>query len=183
MNAPAALALLLGLITAPQPAGDPEDRPGVEVVRIKRDFGKPHFDLALDAWPDPTHTRIDHVRLRWVNTSEHDRRKPLGPIASRLVQLRVHRDADRRLSVTVTGDDKEFLFHLELTPEGAIQAHVAAVGEGGQPIPKCRAEAARLITHRVFGLPTGLAHIEVLCLSDRGEPHTAAKIDHRQLDG
>jgi hypothetical protein len=26
---------------------------GAEVVRVKRDFGKPHFDLVIDAWADP----------------------------------------------------------------------------------------------------------------------------------
>ncbi len=35
----------------------------VEVLRVKRDFGKPHFDLAIDAWLDADATRLDEARL------------------------------------------------------------------------------------------------------------------------
>jgi hypothetical protein len=40
-------------------AATAESLPATEVVRIKRDFGKPHFDLVIDAWADPEAARLE----------------------------------------------------------------------------------------------------------------------------
>jgi hypothetical protein len=63
---------LVALVGAADPTSAESAESATEVVRIKRDFGKPHFDLAIDAWTEGE--RLDRVRLLWVNTSEADRR-------------------------------------------------------------------------------------------------------------
>jgi hypothetical protein len=166
-----ALAGAVEPVTTQAPEG-----PGIEVLRIKRDFGKPHFDLAIDAWT--AGDRLEQTRLWWVNTSEADRRKPLGPMIERMVKLRYRRSSDRALNVTVHGDDKEFVFSVELDPEGKVHAFVAVDTDDGRTISRCRTDSARLIAHRVLGLPVGLAHIAVTC-SEGGASHKG-RVRHTQ---
>ena len=167
-----ALALLAGASAL--------DPGAVEVVRITRDFGKPHFSLAIDAWPDAPAAALAEARLRWVNTAEDDRRKPLGAFTERLVKLRYRRDSAAALTVTVTGDAKEFAFSIELAPDGAVHAFVAADTAEGRHLPRCRAAAAHLIARRVLGLAVGLDRIDVTCVDDRGHGHPA-QIRHRDV--
>lgn len=155
-------------------------KPGIEVVRVKRDFGKPHFDLAIDAWTSPDATRLDEARLWWVNTAEADRRKPLGPMVERMVKLRYHRGSSRSLTVTVTGDNKEFAFVLELAESGELHAFVAVDTDDGRHVARCRTTSARLIAHRVLGLPVGLARVSVTCKDEGGTVHKGT-VRHREV--
>lgn len=169
-----ALALALAAQQAepapPEPLAAP-DPARVEVVRIKRDFGKPHFDLAIDAWADGDGKRLDRTRLWWVNTGEHDRRKPLGAVIERMVKLQYARLSSRAVTVTVTGDGHQFTFTVELDPGGQIHAYVAVDTDDGRFIPRCRTEGARLVARRVLGLPVGLARIAVTCSDTGGAVH------------
>lgn len=148
------------VVADPEPVAEPA---GVEVVRVKRDFGKPHFDLVIDAWIGGEGARLDEARLWWVNTSEHDRRKPLGRVIERMVHLQYRRLSSAALTVVVAGDSKEFTFTVELAASGEVHAFVAVDAEDGRFIARCRTESARLLARRVLGVPVGLDRIAVTC--------------------
>lgn len=152
--------------------------PGIEVLRISRDFGKPHFSLAIDAWLDGE--RLDDARLWWVNTGEQDRRKPLGKLIERLVKLQYRRVSGTTLSVVVAGDGKEFTFTVELGQDGSVGAYVPVDTEAGAYVPRCRAESARLLARRALGLPVGIARISVTCRDDGGAVHSG-QVRHRDV--
>lgn len=180
------------LIVLFAPAGDPPPvvavdppaveagPPPIEVVRIKRDFGKPHFDLVIDAWADPGTKRLDEARLWWVNTSEADRRKPLGRLVERMVKLQYRRLSSKALTVVVAGDDKEFTFTVELAADGKVAAYVAVDGEDGVFVRRCRADRVHLIARRVLGLPVGITRIDVSCYDREGALHSG-RVRHRAL--
>lgn len=151
--------------------------PAVEVVRVKRDFGKPHFDLVIDAWSDAG--RLDETRLWWVNTSESDRRKPLGRVIERMVHLHYQRLSETALTVVVAGDGKEFTFTVELAADGKIHAFVPIDTDGGQHITRCRTDSARLLARRVLGMPVGIDRIAVTCR--HGGALHRGQIRHREV--
>jgi hypothetical protein len=150
-----------------------------EVVRVKRDFGKPHFDLVIDAWSGEEAGRLEATQLRWVNTSEHDRRKPLGRMIERMVHLQYKRLSSARLTVVVAGDGKEFTFTVEQAADGEIHAYVPVDTDDGRFIPRCRAGSARLLARRVVGLPVGIDRIAVTCSEAGASYH--GQIRHRPV--
>src|SRR5688572_22533335 len=63
-----------------------------EVLRIRRDFGMDHWEIALDGWlSQAVDGRIEDVRLWWVNTDEADRRKPFSAYLRRHLVFEVRR--------------------------------------------------------------------------------------------
>lgn len=150
----------------------------IEVVRVKRDFGKPHFDLVIDAWTDADAARLATTRLWWVNTSEADRRKPLGRMIERMVHLQYKRLSGTAWTVVVAGDGKEFTFTVELT-DGKVHAFVAIDTEDGRHVPRCRTDSARLLARRVLGMPVGIDRIAVTC-RDGATVHRG-QIKHREV--
>lgn len=160
-------------VEAPDPAAP------TEVVRIKRDFGKPHFDLAIDAWQAGP-SRLEKVQLLWVNTSEDDRRKPLGRMIERMVDLKYKRLSERSFKVVVAGDDKEFTFTVELAQDGGMATYVAVDTEGGQHVARCKTDSARLMARRVLGIPVGISKVEVKCRDAGGTAH-AGMIRHKPV--
>ncbi len=158
-------------------ASEPVTAPA-EVVRVKRDFGKPHFDLVIDAWADAT--KLHRTQLWWTNTAEADRRKPLGALIERMVKLQYRRISSTSLTVAVAGDGKEFTFTVELGGDGQVHAYVAVDTEGGQHIPRCRTTSARLLARRVMGLPVGIARIAVTRKDGVGAVHSG-QIAHREV--
>lgn len=153
--------------------------PGIEVVRIKRDFGKPHFELAIDAWTDDATGRLDETRMWWVNTSEGDRRKPLGRVIERLVQLQYRRLSSAALTVVVVGDGKEFTFTVERAGDGKVHAFVSVDAEDGRHVARCRVTQARLLARRVLGLPVGIERIAVTCRD--GADVVRGQVRHREV--
>lgn len=153
--------------------------PAAEVVRIKRDFGKAWFDLAIDAWTDGA-DKLEKVRLLWVNTGEDDRRKPLGKMIERMVSLQYKRLSRRSFTVTVAGDGKEFMFTVELAKDGALHTYVAVDSDEGVHVPRCRTEAAKLHARRVIGIPVGIARVAVTCKDALGAVHTG-QVKHRAV--
>lgn len=150
-----------------------------EVVRVKRDFGKPHFDLAIDAWIDADAARLARTRLWWVNTAENDRRKPLGRLIERMVHLQYKRLSNSSFTVVVAGDGKEFTFTVELGDDGKAHAFVAVDTDGGRHIPRCRTDSARLLARRVLGMPVGIDRISVTCRE--GTTLHRGQIRHREV--
>lgn len=174
--------IVIALASPAEPAASGEEpvlAAGTEVVRIKRDFGKPYFDLAIDAWTDDSAARLDQARLWWVNTSESDRRKPLGRLIERMVSLQYRRLSSTALTVVVAGDGKEFTFSVERASDGTVHAFVAVDAEDGRHIPRCRAASARLIARRVLGMPVGIARIAVTCHD--GADVVNGQLRHREL--
>lgn len=153
--------------------------PATEVVRIKRDFGKPHFDLAIDAWKAGA-AKLDRVQLLWVNTDEGDRRKPLGKMIERMVALKYKRVSPRSFTVVVAGDDKEFTFTVELAQDGAMHTYVAVDTDAGGHVARCRTESAKLHARRVLGIPVGIARVAVSCRDPDGTLH-AGQVKHRPV--
>jgi hypothetical protein len=166
-------------VVAEAPAEEPA-LVAAEVVRVKRDFGKPHFDLVIDAWTDGASARLHRTRLWWTNTSEGDRRKPLGSLVERMVKLQYRRLSSTSLTVAVAGDGKEFTFTVERADDGRVHAYVAVDTDAGRHIPRCRTDSARLLARRVLGLPVGIAKISVTCKDSGGAVHRG-QIRHREL--
>ncbi len=154
--------------------------PAAEVVRVKRDFGKPHFDLVIDAWADPQAAKLHRTQLWWSNTSENDRRKPLGALIERMVKLKYQRISSTTVTVAVAGDGKQFTFTVELAGDGQVHAYVAVDTEAGKHIRRCRTTSARLLARRVLGMPVGIERIAVTCKDSGGVEHSG-QIAHREV--
>ncbi len=146
----------------------PADVAPAEVVRVKRDFGKPNFDLVIDAWADVEAAHLREIRLWWTNTDEVDHRKPLGRMIERMVKLQYRRLSDTALTVAVAGDGKRFTFTVELNKDGKVVAYVPIETEDGRHIRRCRTDSARLLARRVLGMPVGISYIAVSCRDGRG---------------
>lgn len=164
---------------APAETVAPAEEVSTEVVRIKRDFGKSWFDLAIDAWAEGAE-RLAKVQLRWVNTSEGDRRKPLGKLIERMVALKYTRVSKRSYTVTVAGDGKEFKFTVEMAKDGGLHTYVAVDSDAGVHVPRCRTDSAKLLARRVLGIPVGIAKVAVTC-SDAGGATHAGQVRHRPV--
>jgi len=165
---------------APAPAPAPADVAPAEVVRVKRDFGKPNFDLVIDAWADVEAAHLREIRLWWTNSDEVGHRKPLGRMIERMVKLQYRRISDTALTVAVAGDGKRFTFTVELNKDGKVVAYVPIDTEGGRYIGRCRTDSARLLARRVLGMPVGIAYIAVSCRDGRGVLHQG-KLRYREL--
>lgn len=164
---------------APAPAAEPELAPE-EVVRVKRDFGKPNFDLVIDAWADVEAARLREIRLWWTNTNEVHHRKPLGRMIERMVKLQYRRISDTELTVAVAGDGKRFTFTVELGKDGKVATFVPVETRDGRQIHRCRTTSARLLARRVLGMPVGIDHIAVTCRDSQGTLHEG-KLRHRAV--
>jgi hypothetical protein len=163
----------------PAPAAEPEVAPA-EVIRIKRDFGKPNFDLVIDAWADVEAARLREVRLWWTNTDEVGHRKPLGRMIERMVKLQYRRISDTELTVAVAGDGKRFTFTVELDKDGKVATFVPIETKDGRQIRHCRTTSARLLARRVLGMPVGIDYIAVTCRDSKGTLHEG-KLRHREV--
>ncbi len=164
---------------APVSAAEPEPLPA-EVVRVKRDFGKPNFDLVIDAWADVEAAKLREIRLWWTNTEEVHHRKPLGRMVERMVKLQYRRLSDTELTVAVAGDGKRFTFTVELGKDGKVSTFVPIETRDGRHIRRCRTTSARLLARRVLGMPVGIDHIAVTCRDSHGTLHEG-KLRHRDI--
>ena len=151
-----------------------------EIVRVTRDFGKPNFDLVIDAWADPDANHLREVRLWWNNSDELEHRKPLGKMIERMVKLQYKRLSPTELTVAVAGDGKRFTFTVELANNGKVSAYVPIETDTGRVIRRCRTESAKLLARRVLGMPVGISHIAVTCRDGGGAVHQG-KLRHRDI--
>jgi hypothetical protein len=156
-----------------------EAAPAIEVVRIKRDFGKPHVDMAIDAWTDDEGARLGATRLWWVDTSDADSRKPLGRLIERMVHLQYRRISGGAITVVVAGDGKEFTFTVERGNDGKVHAFVPVDADDGSHVARCRIHSARLLARRVLNVPIGIARIAVTCRD--GAKVVQGQVRHREV--
>ena len=158
----------------------PSDEPSAataehhEVLRIDRDFGKPHWEIALDGWLDPERSRrIDDIRLWWVNTRQSDRRKPFSRYLSRYRRFGYARQDDGSLLVHLAGDGKEYAFTVALTADGSPVVFADVRIADAQMVPNCQCASATLVARRVLGIPVGISALRVRCRDAEGQAHDA----------
>jgi hypothetical protein len=139
-----------------------------EALRIDRDFGKPEFDLVVDAWSETAHGDLADVRLWWVKTTANDRRSPLSTRAEKYVDIDVRRAGADAMRVAVRGGNREFEFAVELDAERHASVFIDVVTKDGNTVEHCRTTSGKLVAKRVLGIPVGLGALQVTCIDDAG---------------
>jgi hypothetical protein len=146
-----------------------------EVMRIDRDFGKARWEIALDGWMPRTRTdRIEDIRLWWVDTEDADARKPFNAHLRRFVALTYDRDPGGHLAVRLEGDRKAYRFTVEQHAGGALSVFADVKLADGTTVPHCRAERGRLLARRMWGIPIGIAALNVTCVDAEDRVHEGA---------
>lgn len=142
-----------------------------EALRIDRDFGKPEFDLVVDAWSETRGGELADVRLWWAQTTEDDRRSPLSRKSERYVDVVTQREGTDRMRVAVRSQGRELAFDVALDKDGRAHVYTDVVTNDGTAVNHCRAITSRLVARRVLGIPIGLGGLHVTCVDDRGREH------------
>lgn len=153
-----------------------------EVLRIRRDFGMPHWEIALDGWSSnaaPAH--LEHVRLWWVNTDEGERRKPFSAYLRRYLELDVQRAGESTLLVRMAGDRKEYRFSVEADAHARPAVFADVQLADGSSVARCRCERALLVARRVLGVPVGIAALTVHCTDADGTSREGT-VSYRELE-
>ncbi len=172
-----AFALILGPSTAALPHAEtacdalsPSGLAHHEALRIDRDFGKPEFDLVVDAWTkSAAPMELADVRLWWVKTTADDRRSPLSTRSKKYVEVETIEHGPDAWSLKLRGDHKEFSFDVEIDQGGEAEVFTDIVTDDGREIRHCRATAGRLRARRVLGIPIGIDTLVVDCIDERGQ--------------
>jgi hypothetical protein len=150
-----------------------------EVMRIDRDFGMAKWEIALDGWtPHDVDAHIEDVRLWWVNTEEAERRKPFSAHLQRYIEFGYRRADAGKLAVRMAGDDKEYLFTVELDANGVPVVFADIELADGSDVTRCRCERGRLIARRILGIPVGIAALQVTCTDASAQRHEGT-LPHR----
>lgn len=142
-----------------------------EVLRIRRDFGMDHWELALDGWMsrrDDGH--LAAVRLWWVNTRDDARRKPFSAYLQRYIELETRRAGAGTLFVRMAGDHKEYRFTVELDAAGLPAVFADVELADGSTVAHCRCHRGQLVARRIVGIPVGIAALSMHCTDDTSTP-------------
>lgn len=151
-----------------------------EVLRIRRDFGKPTFEIVVDSWHHSTApTQISDVRLWWVQPEKDDVRSPFGKRVHKYVDLQYIPATEDAWTVTLTADRKKFSFDVELDESGDARAFADVETKAGT-VRHCEATRGRLVARRLLGIPLGIKRLEVQCVDDRGKVHDG-KLSYRKV--
>jgi hypothetical protein len=151
-----------------------------EVLRIDRDFGKPSFDIVVDAWRASTAPdNIVDVRMWWVETTQGDQRSPFGEKVHRYIELEYEPHGQDKWHVTLRGDRKEFGFEVAIDDAGQAIAITDVKTEDGL-VSKCRATSGRLVARRLMGIPLGIKRLEITCVDAEGLEHRG-ELPYRKL--
>jgi hypothetical protein len=142
-----------------------------EVLRIERDFGKPDFQIVVDAWEQTSRDSLADVRLWWVRPSRDDERHPFSLRLMRYLQLSFEPKSDDRWHVGMVGDRKHFEFSVELESDGRAVAYGDVITEDGRTIRHCRTTHGHLVARRFLGVPVGIKQLEVNCVDQAGQRH------------
>ena len=141
-----------------------------EVVRVRRDFGNPEVDIALDAWTPERGTRgIQHVRMWWSDAVD---RYPFEALALNYVSVHYRHFQADRWRVSVTGDGKRFVFSVRLHHDQPT-AFTTITAADGAKIRDCMVDDAKLYARRFLGIPVGVRALVVVCRAPDGEMHRA----------
>jgi hypothetical protein len=147
----------------------PEGLEHHETLRIDRDFGKPEFDLVVDAWTKTASPgELADVRLWWVKTTAADQRSPMSTRSQKYVDIETTENGPDAWTMQLRGDHKEFRFDVEVDDNGRAQVFTDVVTAEGRTIRHCRATAGKLRARRLLGIPIGIDSLAVECVDDRG---------------
>ncbi len=145
-----------------------------EVLRIRRDFGKPSFEIVVDSWHRAARpSEIADVRLWWVQPDKGDERSPFGTKIHKYVDLQYVPAGGDRWTVVLTADRKQFSFDVEVDDSGDAHAYTTVETKAGT-VEHCEATAGRLVARRMLGIPLGIKDLEVECVDDEGRTHEGA---------
>jgi len=140
-----------------------------ELLRIRRDFGKPEWEIALDSWvPRARPNAIADVRIWWVKTDNNDQRRPLG---RKYVKLERRWLGPDRLEVDLLGAGKRFSFIVEREDGRPPRVFATIEKKDGTVVEHCRATRGKLSARRFLGIPVGLRNLRVTCVDDAGRWH------------
>jgi hypothetical protein len=154
-----------------------------ELLRIDRDFGMAHWEIALDGWlPREPTGRIEELRLWWVDTTDGDRRKPFSAHLRRYLEFGYDHRKGGALAVRMAGDHKEYLFTVELDHAGTPVVFADVTLADGTLVRHCRCQSGRLLARRMLGLPIGIRALDVRCTDDRARPRVGS-VPYRELAG
>jgi len=163
----------LDLPSVTMPAADLK-RPGfahVEVFRLRRDFGKQDFEVALDAWlPDGNPGRIETVRLWWFKTKKEGERGPFSEKTKRYFDIAYRRVDDATWEVQLLADERRFTFSVAADGKGGVQAFGSVESEG-VTIDDCHVATGDLRATKLLGVPTGIKELSVTCVDSDGAEH------------
>ena len=178
-----------GIVTS-EPVGIPEEPTPVErlsndvlhhveLVRIARNFGKEHFEIALDAWTpaDGTH-EISDVRLWWLRTDLGAERRPFSSKSRDQFDIDYERLAADRWRVGLESDRKRFVFLIEYDETGKPAAYADVDGDEGV-VEHCRVESGTLQARKLLGAPVGIKGFEVSCVDDGGRTHRGRMVERK----
>lgn len=141
-----------------------------EVLQVRRDFGQPDVNVALDAWlPRDGSHRIDAVRLWWSDAVE---RFPFSEGVYERLAIDVRRLSPERWRVTLNGEGQRVAFDVALDGDEPVALADVTLPDG-RVERDCRVDAAQLYARRVLGIPVGLRSMIVSCTATDGAVHRA----------
>ena len=152
-----------------------------EVLRIRRDFGMAHWEIALDGWSSHARGHLEHVRLWWVNTDDGESRKPFSASLRRYLELDVQRAGESTLLVRMAGDRKEYRFSVEVDERATPAVFADVQLADGSTVAHCRCDRALLVARRVLGIPVGIAALTVRC-TDADATTREGTVPYRELE-
>ncbi len=163
----------------PNVPADQLDTPGlrhVEVLRIDRDFGKPHFDIVLDAWlPRDRPDRLAEARLWWLKRHRADARGPFGKKSLRHVEVHTRRLGPGRIRLRIGGKGRLFAFEV-VAEDGTARAYTRVRTADGRTVERCAATSAVLHAKKTLGIVTGIDRLAVRCTTPAGTTVTGEAV-------
>jgi hypothetical protein len=143
-----------------------------ELVRIARNFGKSHFQIALDAWTstgDPP--EITDVRLWWARTDRDGERSPFSAKSRTHIDVEYERLSAQQWSVDIRSKGVRFRFSVELDETGLPAAFADIQRHDGSVLLHCRVRHGKIAARKFLGAPVGIDRFEVVCVDDEGAEH------------
>jgi hypothetical protein len=139
-----------------------------ELLRIRRNFGKEQFEIALDAWVAAAAPgQLADLRLWWARTDRDGERSPFGEGTRENFTIEYETPASDRWRVHLVSDRKRFTFDVEIGEDAVVRAF-ADVMVGAQKIQHCRAVEGELQARRLLGAPIGIKKLELTCIAADG---------------
>lgn len=146
------------------------------VLRIRRDFGKRDFEIAMDAWmPDETPEHVDAVRLWWFKTKKDGERGPFSKKTKRNFEIGYQRQDEQSWNIVLgLSDGRHFTFLVRSTGEHNAAAFADVTKSDGTIIAGCRITDAEIHAKTTLGITTGIKDLAVTCVDSEGVEHSGA---------
>lgn len=146
------------------------------VLRIRRDFGKRDFEIAMDAWmPDETPEHVDAVRLWWFKVHKDGERGPFSKKTTRNFDVSYQRrDKQSWAIVLALSDGRHFTFLVRSTGGHNAAAFADVTTGDGSVIEACRVTNAEIHAKTTLGITTGIKDLSVTCVDASGVEHSGA---------